>query len=114
MSFEKVASTANQSTKTIIVTSLNTMFIILVVCVLFYLLQPVLIFQNVVIVEVNFSSYLPCLLHNTKSCVIFGTTLYLHALILSLTTIFACWLIPCFVFVAVIIIVILLVLFKLM
>ena len=79
MSFEKVASVANQDTKTIIVTSLNTMFIILVVGVLFLLLQLVLIFQNVVIVEVNFSSYLPCLLHNTKSCYFWNyTVLYTH------------------------------------
>ena len=79
VSFEKVASIANQSTKTIIVTSLNTIFIILVVGVLLLLLQPVLIFRIVIIVKVNFSSYLPCLLHNTKSCYFWNyIVLYMH------------------------------------
>ena len=53
--------------------------------------QPVLIFRNVIIVEVNFSSYLlcACLLHSTKLCVIFGSTLY-YVMHLSLITIFVC------------------------
>ena len=91
------------------------MFIILVVgvAVLYFLLQPVLIFRNVVIVEGNFSLYLPCLLHNTKSYYFWNYIVLYNALILSLITIFVCWLIPCFVFVAVIIVVTL-VLFKLM